>query len=102
LDINPDTGAGTLKKLRSEFPFADISFEQCDVASWESQASAFEKIYNEQGRISVVFANAGITEKGSLLPAKGEGMGAPSKPDLATLNVNLVGVLYCKTPSMDF
>lgn len=41
-----------------------------------------------------MFANAGITEKGSLLPTKGEE--APSKPDLATLNVNLVGVIYCK------
>lgn len=41
--------------------------------------------------MDVVFANAGITEKGSLLPEK---EGKPVKPELATVNVNLIGVMY--------
>lgn len=86
----------TLKELRSEFPSAAVSFEECDVSSWENQAAVFEKVYNEQGRIDIVFANAGITEKGSLLPTENEN-GGPTKPDLATLNVNLTGCIYCKT-----
>lgn len=95
LDINPTTGAQTLNELRSEFPSAGVSFEECDVSSWESQATVFEKIYNQRGRIDIVFANAGITEKGSFLPAQSES-GGPIKPNLATLNVNLIGCIYCK------
>jgi len=88
------TGAQTLDQLRAEFPSARVSFEQCDVSSWESQAAVFEKIYTQQGRIDVVFANAGITEKGSLLPDKDSSKG-PTKPNLATVNVNFIGVIYC-------
>lgn len=95
LDINPTTGVQTLNALRSEFPNASVSFEKCDVSSWESQAAAFEKIYSEQSRIDIVFANAGINEKGSLLPTNDEN-GGPIKPELATLNVNLIGCIYCK------
>ena len=67
------------------------------MSSWENQAAAFEKIYDQHGRIDIVFANAGITEKGSLLPDKKEdSTKGPTKPNLATLNVNLIGVIYCK------
>jgi NAD(P)-dependent dehydrogenase (short-subunit alcohol dehydrogenase family) len=93
--VNPTTGAQTLDQLRAEFPSAGITFEQCDVSSWESQAAVFGKIYEQQGRIDIVFANAGITEKGNLLPEKGDSKG-PTKPNLATVNVNFVGVIYCK------
>ncbi|GMF69533.1 unnamed protein product [Aspergillus oryzae] len=99
LDINPKTGAQTLQELQAEHPSASISFEECDVSSWESQAAVFEKIYAEQGRIDIVFANAGITEKGSLLPAKHDGNEGPPKPNLATLSVNLVGAIYSKFSS---
>ncbi|KAJ5110040.1 hypothetical protein N7532_002685 [Penicillium argentinense] len=93
LDINPATGKHTLEQLRAEFPSAGISFEECDVSSWESQAAVFKKIHSEKGRIDIVFANAGITEKGSLLPVKDDSE-EPSKPNLATLNVNFVGCVY--------
>ncbi|KAJ5249106.1 hypothetical protein N7468_000557 [Penicillium chermesinum] len=95
LDINPNTGAQTVDNLRSEFPSAGISFEQCDVSSWESQAAAFENVYKNQDRIDIVFANAGITEKGSILiHEEGSQDQGPTKPNLATLNVNLIGTLY--------
>ncbi|KAL2830306.1 hypothetical protein BDW59DRAFT_158636 [Aspergillus cavernicola] len=90
-DINTTTGATVLDQLRTEFPSTSFSFEQCDVSSWESQAAAFENVVAQQGRVDVVFANAGITEKGSLLPEK---EGKPVKPELATVNVNFVGVMY--------
>ncbi|KAJ5670580.1 uncharacterized protein N7477_005943 [Penicillium maclennaniae] len=63
LDVNPTTGAQTLDQFRTEFPSASVSFEQCDVSSWESQAEVFERVYVQQSRIDIVFANAGITEK---------------------------------------
>ncbi|KAJ5203785.1 uncharacterized protein N7498_004664 [Penicillium cinerascens] len=94
LDVNPTTGAQTLDQLRSEFPSAGVSFESCDVSSWESQAAVFERIYEQQGRIDVVFANAGITEKGTLLPENVDSSKGPTKPNLATVNVNFVGVIY--------
>lgn len=95
LDINPLTGEQALAQLRAKFPSASISFEECDVSSWESQAAAFENVFTQQGQIDIVFANAGITEKGSLLPQDDSGDG-PLKPNLATLNVNLVGAIYCE------
>lgn len=95
LDINASTGAQTLTQLREEFPSASVSFEQCDVSSWENQAAVFEKIYKQHGRIDIVFANAGITEKGSLMPSEVDFDG-PIKPELSTLNVNLIGCIYSK------
>ncbi|KAL1983962.1 hypothetical protein VTN96DRAFT_9736 [Rasamsonia emersonii] len=91
LDINAAAGEQTLATLQNEFPEASFSFHQCDVSSWESQAAAFEEVYHAQGRIDHVFANAGITEKGKLIVKDEE---KPSKPELVTLNVNLVGVIY--------
>ncbi|KAE8419935.1 hypothetical protein BDV36DRAFT_307442 [Aspergillus pseudocaelatus] len=103
LDINPKTGAQTLQELRAEHPLASVSFEECDVSSWESQTAVFEKVYAEQGRIDIVFANAGITEKGSLLPAKHDGNEGPPKPNLATLNVNLNSTApYGQISNVDF
>ncbi|KAL4794377.1 hypothetical protein BDV19DRAFT_364919 [Aspergillus venezuelensis] len=91
VDINATTGAPVLETLRTEFPSSSFSFQQVDVSSWESQAAVFERVIAEQGRVDVVFANAGITEKGSLLPEKD---GKLTKPELATVNVNFLGVLY--------
>ncbi|KAJ5754170.1 uncharacterized protein N7511_008323 [Penicillium nucicola] len=95
LDISSAAGTQTLERLHAEFPLASVSFEQCDVSSWESQAEVFNRVVDQQGRIDIVFANAGITEKGTLLPEKdGDKTKDPVKPDLSTLNVNLVGVVY--------
>lgn len=92
LDVNKTSGAQVLHQLQTEFPRASVSFEECDVSSWESQATAFEKVYARQGRVDIVFANAGISREGNILPEKGDG--GPVKPNLKTLDVNLVGVIY--------
>ncbi|EEA22674.1 hypothetical protein TMatcc_001516 [Talaromyces marneffei ATCC 18224] len=92
-DINAETGNSVVSSLQQEYKStssATISFHQCDVSSWESQAAAFKEVAQQQGRVDYVVANAGITEKGDLLEKEAE----PSKPVLATLNVNLVGVVY--------
>jgi NAD(P)-dependent dehydrogenase (short-subunit alcohol dehydrogenase family) len=95
LDVNKTSGTQVLHQLQTEFPRASVSFEECDVSSWESQATAFEKVYARQGRVDIAFANAGISREGNILPAKGDG--GPVKPNLKTLDVNLVGVIYSKT-----
>lgn len=96
LDINAETGSAVVESLKEEYksisPCATISFHQCDVSSWESQAAAFKEVAQQQGKIDYVVANAGITEKGDLLEKEEN---EPSKPVLATLNVNLTGAIYC-------
>lgn len=92
--MNKTSGTQVLDQLQTEFPHASVSFEECDVSSWESQAAAFEKVYARHGRVDIVFANAGISREGNILPEKGDGR--PVKPNLKTLNVNLVGVVYSK------
>lgn len=101
-DINTETGASVLSRLLQEYESTSsttISFHQCDVSSWENQASAFKEVAQQQGRIDYVIANAGITEKGNLL-AMDEG--EPTKPNLATLDVNLTGVIYCSVHLFSF
>ncbi|KAH2848327.1 hypothetical protein ACP6JD_001353 [Aspergillus fumigatus] len=83
-------GTPILNQLGTEYPSASLSFAQCDVSSWESQAAAFEKVIAEQGHIDIVFANAGITQKGDLLANIHDVK--PSKPELRTLDVNLIAV----------
>jgi NAD(P)-dependent dehydrogenase (short-subunit alcohol dehydrogenase family) len=94
-DINVTAAAKTVSTLQKEFPAISLSFHQCDVASWESQATAFEEVVKHQGRVDYVFANAGVTERGTLIDKNEE---KPSKPVLTTLDVNLAGVIYCSCP----
>lgn len=54
----------------------------------------FKEIYEESGRVDLVFANAGVSEVGKFL--ENDGDGEPQKPGLKTLDVNLTGTLYCE------
>jgi NADP-dependent 3-hydroxy acid dehydrogenase YdfG len=55
----------------------------------------FKEIYEESGRVDLVFANAGVSEIGKFLENDGEG--EPKKPGFKTLDVNLTGTLYCES-----
>lgn len=89
LDVNPQ-GASVVKDLSSEFPNASFSFNKADISNWNELAAAFKQIYQEQGRIEVVMANAGIAREACLIVDQDE----PSKPNLFTLEVNLIGTIY--------
>jgi len=94
LDVNEETGAEATTKLSSEFPETTVTFAKCDVSSWQEQAAAFKRVFETYGCIDVVMANAGISEQNAVsLAVLGEQ--EPSEPSLRTLNVNLVGVMYC-------
>ncbi|KAL4782716.1 hypothetical protein BJX76DRAFT_349174 [Aspergillus varians] len=88
-DINARTGVTVLDQLRSEYPSCGFRFERVDVSSCESQAAAVDNIIAQRGRVVIVFVNAGITEKGALLPKKD---GKLTKLELVTVDVNFVGV----------
>jgi NADP-dependent 3-hydroxy acid dehydrogenase YdfG len=48
------------------------------------------------GRIDIVVPNAGVTEIGRLTAARATAVdGAPTKPNLKTLEINLTSVVYC-------
>lgn len=89
LDVNPD-GTQIVKALSSEFPDASFSFKKADISNWDELAAIFEEIFQEQGRIDVVMANAGISREASLIMDEEK----PSKPTLKTLDVNLTGTIY--------
>jgi NAD(P)-dependent dehydrogenase (short-subunit alcohol dehydrogenase family) len=93
LDLNLDASRGVIADLKNQFPAASVTFKQCDVSLWESQYAAFKEVHDEYGSIDIMIANAGITEIGKLVDFNEE---IASAPNLATLNVNLIGVLYCK------
>jgi hypothetical protein len=57
----------------------------------------FEEVYKEVGSIDYVFANAGVSEIGTFLEKND---GEPTKPNLRTLEINLLGSLYCKLLSL--
>jgi NADP-dependent 3-hydroxy acid dehydrogenase YdfG len=91
LDIDAATGEEVLASLKDEFPNITFSFHLCDVASREVHAEVFESVYTEQGRIDIVFANAGIAGTGFLFQAEGD---KPVKPDLKTYDIDLTGAMY--------
>ncbi|KAJ5647978.1 adam [Penicillium lividum] len=70
-------------------------FIKCDTTSWEDQAHLFQEAisFSPTGKISFVVANAGIHRKDEVYSYAGDGK-APQKPDLATIDVNLIGTLY--------
>ncbi|BGP44074.1 hypothetical protein JCM10450v2_008291 [Rhodotorula kratochvilovae] len=65
-----------------------------DVTSWESQVALFEHAVKTYGQIDVVVANAGIFESGALLDWTVDAEGKLTKPDLGTIDINVVGTLY--------
>ncbi|EJD37186.1 NAD(P)-binding protein [Auricularia subglabra TFB-10046 SS5] len=63
----------------------------CDVTSWEEQVALFALAQSSFGRVDVVVANAGIGESG---PEQFHDTDELRKPDLKTIDVNVVGLLY--------
>lgn len=68
----------------------------CDVTSWDAQTALFELAIQTYGQApQIVIPNAGIGESFHLGSIEEE-EGKPVRPDLATVDINLVGVIYSK------
>ncbi|KAJ3739336.1 hypothetical protein DFH05DRAFT_1514949 [Lentinula detonsa] len=68
---------------------------KCDVTIWDDQVKMFELAIEKFGSVDVVVPNAGIGEPGNFLEVKLDNKtGKPQKPNLSTVQVNLIGVLY--------
>ena len=98
LDVNIESGSEVVSKLSAENPQARLVFKKCDVSSWQSQAEAFKETYTEFGKINFVFANAGISERGKTGIANFT-EDEPQEPNLKVVDVNLTGVIFCKSSS---
>lgn len=99
LDVDVAAGEAAVAQLVAHLApparGARVVFKQCDVASWQSQAQSFREVHGVFGRVDVVCANAGISERGSGAFG-GVEEGEPVEPDLAVMDVNLSGVIYCE------
>ncbi|KIW18213.1 hypothetical protein PV08_02501 [Exophiala spinifera] len=92
LDINTQQGEQIVNSLKNEFSSSGhttFTFHRCDVASWDSLAEAFTDIFTVQRRIDIVFANAGVAEKGAFM----EPSNKPTKPNMLCCDINFYGVL---------
>ncbi|KAK4203192.1 hypothetical protein QBC40DRAFT_318623 [Triangularia verruculosa] len=97
LDINATIGSSVVSSLAADYPNTVILFKKCDVSSWEEQAQVFKDLYDNEfeGKIDIVVANAGVSERGyTTLVEQETGGEGPSKPDLSVLDINLSGVIY--------
>ncbi|KAJ5755452.1 adam [Penicillium manginii] len=88
-DLDVDAG----NKLEKEL--IHVKFIKCDTTSWDDQVHLFAAAasFSPTGRISFVVANAGIHRKDEVFAYSGDDK-APQKPDLTTIDVNLIGTLY--------
>lgn len=101
LDVNAASGPSVAAAVAAEFPGSAVTFHRCDVSSWDEQAEAFARVFEAHGgRLDVVVANAGVSEQGVTTLVRldddgGEGEG-PVRPRVKTVEVNLLGAIYCQ------
>ncbi|CAD6893682.1 unnamed protein product [Tilletia laevis] len=72
----------------------DVFPIKADVTNWEDQLAAFQAAEKHYGSISVVVANAGITDVEMFYDDASEDVAVPKRPNLATIDVNIKGVVY--------
>lgn len=77
------------------FP-SDAVAHACDVTSWEQQLALFQFALSTYNQIDIVVPNAGVSDLGTLTAARATAVnGVPTKPNLKTIEINLIAVLYC-------
>ncbi|CAI7616038.1 unnamed protein product [Penicillium glandicola] len=84
-----------LKPLPSDLETSEkLRFITVDVFSWESQRDAFIQVEEWFGQIDHVFANAGVGPTTNFLDDNLDENGQLTPPDMRTINVNLLGVIF--------
>lgn len=98
LDVSADKAEPVVTSLETDFPKTKFLFKKCDISNWDEQKSVFEQIHEQFGSIDIVFANAGVSEVGNFFVNEEE----PTKPNLKTLDIDLLGTLYSKMIAVDY
>ncbi|KAK9460474.1 uncharacterized protein V1516DRAFT_664871 [Lipomyces oligophaga] len=73
---------------------ASVLFVKTNVASWDSQAEMFAQAIAKFGKIDYVAANAGIDDKQLLYDDVPGPDDKPTRPNLITVEIDLIGVFY--------
>lgn len=92
-DYNVETAQEWASELNQKLGRDDVWAIKVDVASWESQAAAFEEAVKVFGRIDYVFPVAGIGERRAL-PNRPNATGPFEKPDFTVMDVDGIGMMY--------
>ncbi|KAI1270135.1 short chain dehydrogenase reductase [Xylariaceae sp. FL1019] len=81
----------------------NTKFVKCDVRDWDSQVDLFEAAIaaSPSKGIDVVLSNAGVFGSDDMATFQ-DPSGPPEKPDLRTLEVNLMGSLYTAKLAMHY
>ena len=87
LDINEENGSKVAKTLGP-----NAHFHKTNVCSYASLSSTFDEIFEAEGRLDLVHANAGIKETYNIY-AVHEGSGPPPEPNQLTIDLNLKAVV---------
>ncbi|KAH8119060.1 NAD-binding protein [Phellopilus nigrolimitatus] len=69
-------------------------YQACNVLEYSNLVSLFQLALSKFGRIDVVIPNAGVAEIGRLTTVSVDEQGLPTKPNLKTLEINLISVLH--------
>ncbi|KAL0578848.1 hypothetical protein V5O48_003172 [Marasmius crinis-equi] len=97
VDINEEACKAVAKELNKNSESAVAVTAKADVRSWEEQLKAYETGVEAFGRVDYFIANAGISEGSGWLPPSPSPSSQPppiTKPNLATVETNLLGALY--------
>lgn len=86
LDLNDERG----KQAASEV--GNATFHKVNVLDYDSLANAFQEVYDTEGRLDFVFANAGIVERFNFYESHPPGK-PPPPLDQTVIDINLKSVL---------
>lgn len=95
LDLGARVLVGDLNPPNPEFKDTEkVHYLEVDVNSWESQRNMFDQADKLFGGIDHVFANAGVGPTTDFLDINLNEAGQLERPNLKTINVNLISPLY--------
>ncbi|VUC25475.1 unnamed protein product [Clonostachys rosea] len=88
LDYNPEAAKIALQAI------PEAKTHHANVTSYDNLASVFQSVFDSEGQIDFVFANAGIVERHSFYEKQTtKGSEPPPAPNMLTLDINLAAVI---------
>lgn len=86
LDLNAERGEQAAQSVQG------ATFHKTNVLDYDSLASVFQRIYDMEGRLDFVFANAGIVERFNFYDTHPAGK-PPPPPNQTVIDINLKSVI---------
>ncbi|THU96729.1 NAD-binding protein [Dendrothele bispora CBS 962.96] len=93
-DLNVSGAEKTAGELQAIAGKGTSFARKCDVTNWEDLIGLYDFAIEKFGSVDIVVANAGVSEVGRFIQVDLDSRGKPVKPNLTTVNVNLVGAMY--------